>query len=251
MSFLLASDLDRTLLYSKRFLTEYPTTAPLTLVENYKGEPLSYMSDQALTQLAWLNDHAHFVPVTTRTTAQYNRIFGITALQPRYAITTNGAEVLHKGEPDVRWAQHIAAQANPHYAQMYRYMTQLDGVARHYDVQHFMYAITTKPAPKEAVDVARELGFTMSQQGRKLYFVPSHLTKWQATAYVAEQCGANFIYAAGDSRLDVPLLEGAHAAVLMRHGTDGIDHLPTTTASGIAATEEMLATAIAHAKSVL
>ena len=248
---ILASDLDRTLIYSKRFLQQYPTTAPLVLVENYQGEPLSYMSEASLAQVRWLIEHDAFVPVTTRTTAQYERIFGLTALQPRYAITTNGAEILHNGVKDERWAQHVASKRNPNYAKMHAYMTQLAGVERHYDVVHFMYAITTALAPPEAVQVAQELGFTMSQQGRKLYFVPSHLTKWQAVDYVAEQLGTKQIFAAGDSLLDVPMLEGAQHCLYMRHGTDGVSHLPMTTAVGIAATEEMLTTAIHYIKSAL
>lgn len=239
----LASDLDRTLIYSHRFLQQYPSDKQLVLVENYQGKPHAYMSAMSVQRVAQLCEQEAFIPVTTRTTVQYQRIFGLTQLQPTFAITTNGAEILYKGEVDAQWAQHLKAQRNPHYAKMYQYMTALPGVERAYDVQHFMYAITTIAVTSETRQLAQEWGFNVSQQGRKLYFVPSYLTKWQATSYVAEKLGLTGIFAAGDSLLDMPLLEGAHQCLYMRHGTDHVNHLPTTVAVGIDATEEMLTVA--------
>ena len=77
---LVASDLDRTLIYSAAALAlPLPDErAPrLLCVEVYESQPLSYMTETAaalLAELGELGDEAVFVPTTTRTRQQYRRI---------------------------------------------------------------------------------------------------------------------------------------------------------------------------------
>ncbi|MBI0319957.1 HAD family hydrolase, partial [Streptomyces javensis] len=77
MSVLVASDLDRTLIYSAAALgLEMPDAeAPrLLCVETYQGKPLSYLTETAAGLLAELVRTSVFVPTTTRTVEQYRRI---------------------------------------------------------------------------------------------------------------------------------------------------------------------------------
>ena len=52
--------------------------------------------------------HSYFIPVTTRTIEQFQRI---TLFQneiiPEYAITSNGGNILHNGKQDVTWNKEI------------------------------------------------------------------------------------------------------------------------------------------------
>lgn len=235
-----ASDLDRTLIYSSHFLSQYVTEKPLMLVEYYKDQPLSYMTTYARKILEEIQQYAYFVPVTTRTTIQYQRIFGITSLYPEYAITYNGAVVLKDGQPDKEWEQYIEKQTNPFYQEMFNYMKSIPQNKRYYDVTHFMYAINEDATQDDKhIPIAKRFGFTMSRQGRKLYFIPSHICKSHAVKYVSEQLNVRQIFGAGDANLDVPFIKNATTGVLMKHG--GVSSTLTMTQQvGVNATEEML-----------
>lgn len=115
---LVASDLDRTLIYSARS-AELPPGSPvrLRLVErDGEGAPLSHLTERAAQLLAELAGEAVFVPATTRTVEQYRRIrlpgpaVGGAAADwcPPYAICANGGRLLVAGEPDQDWAAVMA-----------------------------------------------------------------------------------------------------------------------------------------------
>jgi hypothetical protein len=85
----------------------------------------------------------------------------------------------------------------------------------------------------------------VSLQGRKLYLVPTPLTKSSAVAEVARRTGTTFMLAAGDSLLDIDLLEAADRGVHPGHGeiADSGWSAPTVdalTATGLRAGEEIL-----------
>ena len=104
---LFASDLDQTLIYSRRFLYEgvYNDVKP---VEKKKNEYISFMTNASVEKLQQLVKKVLFIPVTTRTMEQYNRIFYIAQeIRPRYAIVSNGAHVLIDGIIDRQWEDKI------------------------------------------------------------------------------------------------------------------------------------------------
>ena len=89
--FLVGSDLDRTLIYSPRALAldMSDETAPrLLAVEVHNGKPLSFMTEHCAELLVELISAAEFVPVTTRTRAQYQRVH-LPGL--RFVVTVNTA----------------------------------------------------------------------------------------------------------------------------------------------------------------
>jgi len=123
---LIATDLDRTLIYSAAALElpaaegehgpqgaaapEAPAgsagpgarTPRLRCVELYDGEPLSYMTETAARLLAQLAERAVLVPATTRTREQYARI-RLPGPPPRYAVCANGGHLLVDGRSDPDW----------------------------------------------------------------------------------------------------------------------------------------------------
>jgi hypothetical protein len=95
MPVIVASDLDRTLIYSAAALalTMPDARAPrLLCVEVHESKPLSYMTETAARLLTDLGDEAVFVPTTTRTRKQYQRI-NLPGPPPTYAICANGADL--------------------------------------------------------------------------------------------------------------------------------------------------------------
>jgi len=79
-------------------------------------------------------------------------------------------------------------------------------------------------------------------QGRKVYFVPLYVNKWDAVDYVAKKEGIDEVYAAGDSLLDVCLVAQATFGLIPRHGEAAVDfgHLGLTQKEGILAGEEII-----------
>ncbi|MEZ7007137.1 HAD family hydrolase [Streptomyces sp. AD55] len=259
MTVLVASDLDRTLVYSAAALglTGPDERAPrLLCVEVYEGRPLSYLTETAAGLLAELAGRAHFVPATTRTPAQYGRI-RLPGPPPRHAVCANGGHLLVDGVPDPDWharvrarlaaecaplaevRDHLARTADPAWTRKHRVADDL-----------FAYLVVERGLlpegwVKELAAWAGERGWGVSVQGRKLYAVPRPLTKSAAVREVARRTGAGPVLAAGDSLLDADLLLAADRGWRPAHGelADSGWHAPAVTAlpeRGVAAGERIL-----------
>jgi hydroxymethylpyrimidine pyrophosphatase-like HAD family hydrolase len=86
----------------------------------------------------------------------------------------------------------------------------------------FVYLVAhERPAIPDLTEFAADAaaaGWAVSMQGRKVYLVPSLLTKQRAVDEVARRAGTGLRLAAGDSVLDIPMLLAADAAVRPAHG---------------------------------
>ncbi|MCU7824963.1 HAD family hydrolase [Kitasatospora sp. DSM 101779] len=261
--FLVASDLDRTLIYSNRALAlDVPDRlAPRLLsVEVNDGRALSFMTEQAAELLVELTRFAVFVPATTRTRAQYERVNlpGPTpGWIPKYAICANGGHVLVDGVWDRDWhaevrsrlsaasaplaevVEHLAISADPEWTHKRRVAEDL-----------FAYLVVERAdLPEgwleELTGWCAERGWTVSLQGRKVYAVPAPLTKSEALAEVERRTGAATVLTAGDSLLDAELLLAADAGWRPGHGELAdtgwaAPGVTTLTQVGVAAGEEIV-----------
>jgi hypothetical protein len=256
---IVASDLDRTLIYSAAALalTMPDEDAPrLLTVEFHEARPLSYMTEAAGRLLVELGDTVRFVPATTRTRKQYRRI-SLPGTQPSYAICANGGHLLVSGRTDHDWntemrrrlddgsaplaevRAHLAATADPEWLRKERVAEDL-----------FAYLVVDRerlPAGwvKELAAWAEPLGWTVSLQGRKIYAVPKPLSKSAALAEVVRRTGAERVLAAGDSLLDADLLTAADAGWTPGHGELAdtgwtASHITPLPAGGVLAGEEIL-----------
>jgi hypothetical protein len=232
MPVLVASDLDRTLIYSSAALalTMPDARAPrLLCVEVHESKPLSYMTETASQLLAELGDAALFVPTTTRTRKQYQRI-NLPGPPSKYAICANGGHLLVDGVSDPEWQarvnarladecatldevrDHLMATADPLWVRKHRVAEDL-----------FAYLVVERELlpddwVKELAVWAENRGWTVSLQGRKLYAVPQPLTKSAAMNELARRTGADLTLAAGDSLLDADLLLAADKGWRPGHG---------------------------------
>ncbi|MEU7556345.1 HAD family hydrolase [Streptomyces sp. NPDC044571] len=234
MTVLVASDLDRTLIYSTAALgLSMPDTAAprLLCVEVHESKPLSYMTETAAQLLAGLTADpvVVFVPTTTRTRKQYQRIRFPGRPAP-YAICANGGQLLVDGVPDRDWRRQVAARLAEECAPLEEVHGHLLATAdpawlRKARVAEdlFAYLVVERalvPAEwiKTLAEWAEARGWTVSLQGRKIYAVPRPLTKSAAMHEVARRTGATTTLAAGDSLLDADLLLAADAAWRPGHG---------------------------------
>lgn len=222
-----ASDLDRTMIYSDKFLEEFP--GEVVAVE--RGKYFSYMTKRAVVLLKVLAERITFIPCTTRTIEQYQRIqFFHDQVVPSYAIVSNGANILLNGLLDIGYQDNIRQAllndclagedilkefekiAHQDWAQALR---NADGV--------FYYCIVDREKLpwKELESFAKwalRQKWEISVQGRKLYLVPQVVNKWSALKRIMEVKEDGRILSAGDSLLDLPLIKGAEYSISPAHG---------------------------------
>ncbi|MFD5113378.1 HAD family hydrolase [Streptomyces sp. NPDC058391] len=256
---LVASDLDRTLIYSTGAL-QLPmpdAEAPrLLCVEVYESRPLSYLTETAAGLLDRLARTTVFVPTTTRTREQYGRIH-LPGPAPRFAICANGGHLLVDGVSDPDWHAQVTGRLTDECATLAEVRAHLLAAAdpawllkERIAEDLFAYLVVDRALlpegwVKELAEWAGGRGWTVSLQGRKIYAVPRPLTKSAAMREVARRTGAELTLAAGDSLLDADLLLAADRGWRPGHGeladtgwsAPHVDALPHT---GVAAGEEIL-----------
>ena len=253
---MLAADLDRTLIYSRSAAGGYPSSAELVTVEYYDGAPASFMTAAAAAMLAELAGQHLLVPVTTRTQAQLARVV-LPGPAPRYAVAANGGVLLVDGVPDLGWAALVRARLDAvaplaEAVDAFRAACDPDCCPTIRSAQDmFCYAVVDRDLlPAEAVEElsawAVPAGWVTSLQGRKLYLVPQPLTKSAAIAEVADRAGARIVLAAGDSYLDLDLLQHADRSVRPGHGELAVagwrePHVDVLDSTGVVAGEQIVA----------
>ncbi|ANU22224.1 HAD hydrolase family protein [Planococcus donghaensis] len=260
MTVLFASDLDQTLIYSRNSMGMEVTEEELVEVERYEGKPLSFMTKKSQSALWNIGDSAFFLPVTTRTQAQYERVTGIFEGQhPQFAVISNGAVILENGHPIKEWSDQIRQTCINRKTIIEELLPEIE---RHFSEDWvlkvreaddwFVYLIIDRARfPEDKLDfyttTFKKLGWGLSLQGRKLYFMPESITKAGAMEYIKKRIGANYVVAAGDSLLDLDLLESANYGMLAAHGEAAKNavsisaHIHKTKNYGIKAGEEILA----------
>ena len=232
MPVLVASDLDRTLIYSAAALalTMPDARAPrLLCVEVHEARPLSFLTETAAQLLTDLGDAALFMPTTTRTRKQYQRI-NLPGPPPKYAVCANGGHLLVDGATDHDWHARVLARLADECAPLAQVQEHLTKTAdplwlRKQRVAEDLFAylvvereLLPEEWVKELAAWAENRGWTVSLQGRKIYAVPKPLTKSAAVREVARRTGAELTLAAGDSLLDADLLLVADRGWRPGHG---------------------------------
>ncbi len=264
MTALVATDLDRTLIYSAGALAEGTAPdSPTVCVEHLDGDPLSYMTARAVDLLRALARAAVVLPTTTRTVEQFRRI-DLPGAPWHHAVTSNGGTILVDGEPDHAWRTGVDRAVRDSAVSLTDIGAALDRLGtpewilkRRTADDLFCYLVVDLAAmPSAFVEDwshwCAERGWNVSQQGRKVYAMPDAVCKSRAVAEVRARLVADGtlpdtapILAAGDGALDAEMLRAADAAVRPRHGelhALGWEYpgLTVTTASGGTAAEEIL-----------
>ncbi|MCQ4086656.1 HAD family hydrolase [Saccharibacillus sp. JS10] len=252
-----ASDLDRTLIYSKKAIGDSFVEAEVIPVELYQGEHISFMSPASSKLLVELSKTTLFVPVTTRTIEQYERIFYIREIfRPKYAVTSNGGNVLIDGVPDPDWKKHVDEQLRSS-EDAAKVIEAFDNISspewvksyRHSDNLFYSIILEREKMPLDVVeDFRKELAkmrWNLSVQGRKMYLVPDGVNKGEGLLHVKALAGASRIAASGDSLLDESLLKAADYAIVPRHGEIYAAHQQSglytfTDRDGIHAAEDLI-----------
>lgn len=203
------ADLDGTLIFSAS------RKLPGDIVCEYKdGVEISCITQKQSVMLPELR----IIPVTTRSIEQYRRI-SIPGFQPEYALTDNGGTLLINGVPDPQWTEHslaLAAECSAQLAECRRIMER--DIHRNFEIRLVdgMFLFTKSAEPESSLAALREAAgdeIRCYHTGQKLYALPAKLCKGAAAKRLAERIPGGRIICAGDSPMDVPLLNIADIAV--------------------------------------
>jgi len=214
------SDLDNTIIHSYKRATDGDIC-----VETREGKELSYMSRVSYDMLQRVAQIVEFVPVTTRTVEQYRRLALLRDRVPRFALACNGAVLLKHGETDEEWTRESTALFGDCMDKLPGYKERMEKLADSFFDSRMAdgFFIFAKRAPaahlneilKEFVDDAL---FDVRCSFDKVYVMPKNLTKGVAAARFLRSYGeGRRSVSAGDSELDLSMLEVTDRAIVPRH----------------------------------
>lgn len=226
-----ATDLDRTLIFSHRFLNEYKYSKEKILVETKDEKEISYMSKLAYDKLQSINknEKIQFIPATTRSREEFERIqLGFT---PEWAIIANGGVILHNGVVVSEYRDYVKSYLNPlDLATITMDISEFASVNRTPKLIEGCY-LFFKTNNEELFDIeAQDLidrykNWNVVRQRNKCYIIPNHISKQVALRWIWHKLNQPYIVASGDSLLDIPMLALANKAFIPDHSSllkDGV-----------------------------
>ncbi|MBR0261292.1 MAG: HAD hydrolase family protein [Selenomonadaceae bacterium] len=204
MKILFACDLDNTLIHSYK-----KRRADDVCIEHYEGREQSFTSPRVLDLLKKISEQILFVPVTTRSIAQYRRIFWTENFSPKFAVVANGAFVLD-GE---RQENFLREFVTPYKEELKIQLEATDKnifTTRKIVDESFLFLKCRDDIDAEKISFDTNL--IVQHFGQKIYLFPPKLNKGEAVKLLIKKFSAEKIIAAGDSEIDLPMLELADVA---------------------------------------
>jgi hydroxymethylpyrimidine pyrophosphatase-like HAD family hydrolase len=221
------SDLDRTVIYSNKFLD---TEVKYSNIEKHEDREISYVSLDTIEYIKEIQDIGMFIPTTTRTTEQFKRInFDKYGISFPWAITTNGGCILNNNEVLESWSNEVENIKNKScdlniMVNDFEKYTKLPGVIKFAVASELFfyivadYSIFNISCLQEYVDILDERNWDMYISGRKIYFLPKGITKENAIKYLIKELNIKEFTAIGDSTMDYGMVKSADHGYVLKHG---------------------------------
>lgn len=222
-----ATDLDRTVIFSKRFLESKKINIADCLEVEKNGDYSSYACKEYLDKIKSIPSNMKFIPVTSRSIAEYSRVE--LSKYADYAIVSNGCHILFNGEIlkdyEVYLKENnlITDSFKDTAIKAIKSLTELDKEPRVVD-NAYIFAKVANPE----VDIQEKIkqlelendSITIQRNGNKIYVTPRLVTKGTALNWLREFIGASnsVVIGSGDSIMDKPLLDSADIGIVPTHG---------------------------------
>lgn len=212
-----ACDMDNTLIHS------YKKKANGDIcVELLDGAEQSFVSPLTQTLISQLNERSDllFLPVTTRSIAQYKRIMWSDGNTPELALVCNGSILLRNGVPDEKWLADTYKMNSPYKNELNRLYEKYKSydcfkTVRIIDEMFlFVYCYNKDEMQKIAEECAKDTSLSIEYSGNKMYFFPPYANKGYSLKRFSEIVNADKIIAAGDSMIDCSMLDAANNALI-------------------------------------
>ncbi len=190
-------------------------------VEQLDGKEQGFCKKDSFQKLEDIQKKALFIPVTTRSIVQYQRICFPQSCMPKYALTTNGAILLVDGNIDAQWYAHSKKLSDAYKTELQQVEKRLSDVAQIKrfrmidDMYLFAACDTAEDAQKSKGYLEQKTTLQVLLSGRKLYFIPPMLDKGTAIKRLREKFDMAYIISAGDSMMDIPMLEEADYGIFL------------------------------------
>lgn len=220
------SDLDRTLIYSNKFIGKGQNEI---CIETLNCEEISYMSLKSIEYLREILKHKKFIPTTTRSIEQYRRInFEEQDIHFEWSIVSNGGNILYKGEVVKEWNEILNEKMKTceslelvmeSFKENYG---NICGIKKIRDVDKvFFYIVVDKEVFNENyIEDFKEFFLKFKWDtyvnGRKMYFLPEVVTKEAAIEFLSNYLNEKKFAALGDSIMDLNMIKYAKKAYIPR-----------------------------------
>lgn len=210
MSILFACDLDNTLLYSYKKRQD-----DFICIELNKGREQGFMSKHTFDNFADMTEKVMFVPVTTRSVEQYQRIKFPCGYVPEYALVSNGATLIHNGKIDENWnlVEKNISQLEEVFG-IYHKDERFINCRIVDNAYVFVYCAPDTNAEKVTEELTKSVNLNVELSGRKIYFFPKNLSKGNAVRELQKILSCAEILSAGDSSIDASMLNIASISLV-------------------------------------
>lgn len=225
------SDLDRTVIYSSKFLEEYaPKDSDYECIEVVEEKEISHISLKTIQCIKKIQEHGMFIPTTTRTTEQFRRInFNKYNIDFTYAITSNGGTILKNNKPLKEWEEIVekikkSSGTKENMINEFEKYSQVPGIVKFKSAGDlFLYIVVDKSifnieSIKEYIEILELNNWIYYISGRKIYFLPKGITKENAIKYIVDKEKINKFISMGDSTMDLGMLQLAPISFALKHG---------------------------------
>lgn len=227
-----ASDLDRTIIYSNKFINDDVKDHNIKNIEIYNNEEISFVTEEGIGKLKDISKKILFVPVTTRTIEQFNRIrFSEHLIDFKYVVTSNGGNIIVDGQVDKEYNLKVKKKIEDSYSieamvELFKKNIYSDTWVKKFRVadELFFYCVMEedKAPMDEIMDFGREMvapkDWNLVKNGRKLYMIPNCVSKGLALEEIARRTGEVEIVSSGDSIVDIEMLRASKTFIIPKHG---------------------------------
>lgn len=209
------TDLDGTIIYSE----SHEFNADKILVDKH-GDYTAFMNKHLYDSLNEFNKKVPFIPITTRTLNEYERIK--LPLIPNYALVLNGAILVVNGHIDNDWLNESRRIIMNCQDEMNKAQKLIENIVDEFQISKLQYInqfflFVKTPYPQELIKILRyNIDLTnvdIYNKKNKVYVLPKSLSKGNALMRLKKRLNSKYIIAAGDSEMDISMLNIADEIV--------------------------------------
>lgn len=246
------TDLDRTIIFSNRFVDESQAKNVIP-VEEKEGRVISYMNPTSNIYLEVLRRRVAFIPVTARKHDEIMRISFIKNNIPEWMVCESGRVIYHNGERWEDWDFMLEKELK----KIKREIEESQNYFRY--LLEDKYKVATWHINPDMV-MGKTVGMTGEQiaelesyskwfedhhcqlhiQQRKAYLIPTPISKSNAVEYLISLLQPKKTVSAGDADMDAGMFEKTDFAIAPMHHTIVDLTVPVTKETGLRAGENIL-----------
>lgn len=256
---LFATDLDRTVVFSAKF---WNGEKDVISIDKTKPNETSFLTNKSIELMKEIDRKGYFIPVTTRSRSDFQRLFPIGDFAPKNAVLANGGIVYINGQLDINWEQILKEKIGDVENSLKSASTLIkrffptEKVTK-MKIDHNLFwrvVVNDQSIVPQVEELLREplneINYSFYNTGNKCYIIHNAISKWEALKYLADKLGEEKIIAAGDSLMDLEMIQKSDIGITPRHGEilekGQQSGLIITDNTGVLAGEEILKIAMKH-----